>query len=168
MAGLLAVIQVSDSPASASTLLATCLHEYAHLAAARHFGATGFVRISRVDAARPSWFGRFQLFGELAADEWRVVALAGVVAELLAREGSLDAAHTAACLAHDPALLTGADGQLARGYGIEDVARCLAIVKRAWREIASDAIERANEVAVGPGCAADRQRGLSSAIGRPA
>ena len=129
------------------SLLATCLHEYAHLAVARHFGATGFVRVSRVAAAPPSWLGRFQLFGELADDEWRVVALAGAVAELLAREAAPDAAHTAARLARDPALTTGTDGQLARGYDIADVARCLSIVKRAWREIVSEAVERANEVA---------------------
>jgi hypothetical protein len=35
------------------------------------------------------------------------------------------------------------DRQLARGYGIDDVARGLAIVAGAWREIEAEALERA-------------------------
>lgn len=133
----------ANERAPAAALHAVCLHEYAHLAAARHFGATGFVRICRTDAG---WLGRFQLHGALDDDQWRIVALAGAVAELLAQDASLGAECLKARLASDSALLAGVDLELARGYAIEDVTRCRAIVARAWRDIASDATERADAV----------------------
>jgi hypothetical protein len=123
----------------------TCLHEFAHLAAARHFGAAGFVRFLRCGdpASEARWSGRFQLYGELGDDEWRIVALAGAIAELFARDPTLGVEGTFDLLAQDPTLLTGVDRQLARGYGIDDVARGLAIVAGAWREIEAEALERA-------------------------
>jgi hypothetical protein len=132
-----------------SSVHVTCLHEFAHLAAARHFGATGFVRLTRTDpASETPWIGLFQLHGDLGEDEWRVVALAGAVAEVFARDPTLDAKRTFDRLAQDPTLLTGVDLQLARGYGIDDVARCLAIVAGAWREIEAEANERASVCSV--------------------
>ena len=125
----------------------TCLHEAAHLAVARQFGATGFVRILRVGDAHqvPAWLGRFQLHGELADDEWRIVALAGAIAELVALDGARDAAALSERLERDATLLTGADEALAKGYNLEDVARCLALVTRVWREIEAEASERATD-----------------------
>ena len=124
----------------------TCLHEAAHLAVARQFGATGFVRILRVgDAQEPAWLGRFQLHGELADDEWRIVALAGAVAELVALDGARDAAALRERLERDATLLTGPDEALAKGYDLEDVARCLALVTRVWRDIEAEASARAND-----------------------
>jgi hypothetical protein len=126
----------------------TCLHELAHLAAARHFGAAGFVRFmrDRDAASQTRWIGRFQLHGELADDEWRIVALAGAIAELRLRDPSLCAVRAAELLEEDPTLLTGVDLELAHGYGIDDVAQCLAIVAGAWREIEAEAIARASDL----------------------
>lgn len=122
----------------------TCLHEAAHLVVARHFGATGFVRILRAGeiTSAPSWLGRFQLYGDLADHEWRIVALAGAIAELIAGDTTRDVARVRDELARDPTLLTGADLELAQGYDERDVARCLALVTREWREIAAEANER--------------------------
>ena len=124
----------------------TCLHEAAHLAVARQFGATGFVRILRGgDAQEPMWVGRFQLHGELAHDEGRISALAGAIAELVALDGARDAAALRERLERDATLLTGADEALAKGYDLEDIASCLELVTRVWRDIEAEASEHAND-----------------------
>jgi hypothetical protein len=100
---------------AAHALRRACLHEYAHLIVARHFGAAGFVTIAG-DATSCRYGGRFQMYGELADDEWRVVALAGVVAERLDEEPTLEACTLAAALRADADLLSGTDARLAAGF----------------------------------------------------
>jgi hypothetical protein len=124
----------------------TCVHEYAHAAVARHFGAAGFVTIVARCADAAGYGGRFQMYGELAEDEWRIVALAGTVAECVDDDPHADARAIVAALAADPARLSSVDAQLAAGFGDTDVERCLGIVKALWREIAGEADERAAAV----------------------
>jgi hypothetical protein len=123
-----------------------CIHEYAHWAVARHFGAAGFVTIVASRTGPPSWGGRFQMYGELADGEWRIVALAGTVAECVEEDPGVDALAIIASLRQDPSMLSAIDAQLAQGFGDDDVLRCLAIVKAAWHEIAREAGDRASSV----------------------
>jgi hypothetical protein len=118
-----------------------CLHEYAHLVVARHFGAAGFVAIAG-DATSCRYGGRFQMYGELADDEWRIVALAGVVAERLDEEPTVSASVLAAALRADSDMLRGTDARLAAGFEESDIERCLCLVRTLWRDIASEANER--------------------------
>ena len=127
--------------AASHALWRACLHEYAHLVVARHFGAAGFVAIGG-DATTCRYGGRFQMFGELADDEWRVVALAGVVAERLDEEPTVTASVLTAALRADPDLLRGTDVQLAAGFDEADVERCVSLVRMLWRDIAGEANDR--------------------------
>jgi hypothetical protein len=120
-----------------------CLHEYAHAAVARHFGAAGFVRIVRASADELGYGGSFQMYGELADHEWRIVALAGVVAERLDDEPAIHARSLADALRTEPGLLSGVDAQLAADFGDDEVEQCLRLVRKLWHEIASEAAERA-------------------------
>jgi hypothetical protein len=132
-----------------ANLHATCVHEYAHLAVARHFGACGFVTVSparRRHGNEPHWQGRFQLFGQLADDEWRIVALAGSLAECIAGGSKPDPLLLAEALRRAGAL-SPCDAALAQGFDAQDVERCLAVILAAWREIVRDAAERAGDVA---------------------
>ena len=124
-----------------ASLRRTCLHEYAHLAVARHFGACGFVTIHAV-AGAAAYAGRFQMHGELGDAEWRVVALAGALAECLDADAAIgaDAAHRR--IAADPQFLRGVDADLAQGFGIDEVRCCLEILRSCWTSIESDAIAR--------------------------
>ena len=106
---------------------------------ARHFGAAGFVTIARghIDASR--YGGRFQMYGDLADDEWRIVALAGAVAESIDDDPGVEAASVIAALRAEPTLLSGVDAQLAAGFVDADVERCLRIVRTLWHQIAREA-----------------------------
>ena len=135
------------SQAAMRDLRRACIHEYAHWAVARHFGAAGFVTIVGSRTGPPSWGGRFQMYGDLADREWRIVALAGTVAECVDEDASVDGLDIIARLRNDPSLLSAIDARLAEGFGDDDVAQCLAIVKAVWHEIAGEAEDRASSVA---------------------
>jgi hypothetical protein len=108
--------------------------------------AAGFVTIvARCTHAR-RYSGRFQMYGELADDEWRIVALAGAVAECVDDDPHADASAIVAALVTDPARLSAVDAQLAGAFAAADVERCVAIVKALWREIANEADDRAAAV----------------------
>ena len=130
------------SEATARALWRASLHEYAHLVVARHFGAAGFVTIAREGASEPRFGGRFQMYGELADDEWRIVALAGTVAERVDEEPRIETALLADALRAGPDRLSSVDAQLAADFVETDVEQCLRLVKTLWREIASEAEER--------------------------
>jgi hypothetical protein len=128
-------------------LARVCLHEYAHLAAARAFGACGFVRIVRIASAGACtrFAGTFQMHGMLDEREWRVVALAGTLAEWLVVAPGL--AHVEAFVrlrAQDA--LSLADAALAAGHDGEDVRRCLALLRGAWSGLMQEAAEHADTV----------------------
>jgi hypothetical protein len=134
-----------DRAADASELRRASIHEYAHLAVARHFGACGFVTVQRIVPRPPQgdrYAGRFQMFGELTDIEWRMVALAGTLAECLDSEPAIDAEAVAARLDDGRLVLSPVDAALARGHGGEELARCLALLKELWPAIDADAIER--------------------------
>lgn len=124
------------------------VHEYAHLAAARHFGAAGFVRVLRVrdDAAGVCFAGRFQLYGALDDDAWRIVALAGVVAECIDAGCDDDAERLHR---HVGEALAGVDGELARDYLPRHVDCCRAILRATWRALVDDAEEHARRCIAG-------------------
>jgi hypothetical protein len=121
-------------------LFRTCLHEYAHLAVARHFGACGFVTVRAVPGAAAGFAGRLQMFGELGDAEWRVVALAGALAEFHDDDPTLGTDAARLRLVADPELLCGVDAELAQGFGADDVRRCLEILRVHWTSIEGDAI----------------------------
>ena len=121
-------------------LFRTCLHEYAHLAVARHFGACGFVTLRAVPGTTTGYAGRFQMYGELGDAEWRVVALAGALAECLDDDATLGADAARRRLAAEPELLCGVDAELAQGFVTDDVRRCLEILRAHWASIEGDAI----------------------------
>jgi hypothetical protein len=130
---------------SLSNLRRACLHEHAHLAVARALGASGFVTIACTGRGADGalrYGGRFQMFGELVEGDWRIVALAGAIAECLDGDPSINARAVARRLRLDADALSGRDAELAAGYRQDDVARCLEIVRAAWREIESAACER--------------------------
>jgi hypothetical protein len=135
--------------AARQALWRTCLHEYAHAVVARHFGAAGFVTIVREYTGAASYGGRFQMYGELDDDEWRIVALAGTVAECVGDDSCVEAASVIAVLRGATSPLSGVDAQLAAGFADAEVERCLAIVRQRWREIASEAAERAAREPIG-------------------
>jgi len=129
-------------------LRATCVHEFAHLAVARRFGACGFVTVQRLHVAgtpRATWQGRFQLFGELDDDAWRIVAIAGTLAEqlLAGREAEATSLHR---LLRMPGALSYCDRALARGFDRDHVASCVDALRDAWRTIIGDASERAEDI----------------------
>ena len=82
------------------------------------------------------------MYGELADDEWRIVALAGAVAERLHDEPCIETALLAAALRAERGLLSGVDAELAADYVEADVERCVTLVRKLWHEIASEAAER--------------------------
>ena len=123
-----------------------CIHECAHWAVAKHLGAAGFVTIVRSRAGPPGWGGRFQMYGDLADDDWRVVALAGVIAECVDDEPGDRGGGNHRSPGKDPPMLSAIDAQLAAGFGDEDVARCLRIVRAVWHELAKEADDRAASV----------------------
>jgi hypothetical protein len=129
--------------AGGASLRRTCLHEYAHLAVARHFGAAGFVTI-RALSGDARYAGRFQMFGELSDSEWRIVALAGALAECLDAEPGIDIEGLCARLAADPDLLCGVDAELARGFEVDDVRRCVEILGACWPSIEAEALAHAS------------------------
>jgi hypothetical protein len=124
-----------------------CLHEYAHLAAARAFGACGFVRIVRVASAGACarFAGAFQMHGALDEREWRVVALAGTLAEWLLVAPGLGHEEALARLRAQDALSL-ADAALAAGHDGEDVRRCLALLRGEWSALMQEAAEHADTV----------------------
>lgn len=129
-------------------LYATCLHEYAHRAVACHFGAFGFVTVRRLRAAasgKPGWQGRFQLFGALDDDEWRIVAIAGTLAERLYAGLPADAAVLESAL-RLPGALSDCDAALAGDFVREDVARCAVVLREQWAAISREAWERLAEI----------------------
>lgn len=139
----------ADDAGHARELRAACVHEYAHLVVARGFGACGFVTVARIagrGADAGSWCGRFQLFGELSDEEWRIVALAGAIAERIDARAACDTPSLVESLQR-AGTLSCSDARLAHGYGARDVERCLRLVKMGWREIETQAAERAAGVA---------------------
>jgi hypothetical protein len=137
-----------SSAVNARALYTTCLHEFAHLAAARSFGACGFVAVQRLGISYPEdtkWQGRFQLFGALDDDAWRVVALAGTLAERLFDGHPANASQLEEALRR-PGALSYCDAALARGFDRGDVHACIAVVNDAWAAIIDDANERAAEI----------------------
>jgi hypothetical protein len=140
---------------ASATLARVCLHEHAHLVAARALGACGFVRIVRVARADgDGWAGAFQLHGTLDDRGWRVVALAGTLAEWLDEAPGLGVDEAHARLGADGALSRD-DALLAGGYDAADVAACLAVLRAHWRAIVDEAEDRAAErrhaMALAPG-----------------
>jgi hypothetical protein len=89
------------------------------------------------------------MYGELADDEWRIVALAGAVAERIDEKPCIEAALLADALRAEPGLLSGVDAELAAGFVEADVERCLCLVKKLWHEIASEAGERSASESAG-------------------
>jgi hypothetical protein len=138
---------VSD-PDSGTSLARVCLHEYAHLAAARAFGACGFVRIRRiaVPAGEPAQYsGSFQMHGELGEWQWRVVALAGTLAEWMHDGAGLAVADVVARLAAGSAL-SPQDARLGDGYDDDDVRCCLELLDAQWDWLCREASQRAAEI----------------------
>jgi hypothetical protein len=132
-----------------SDLARVCLHEYAHLVVARQLGAMGFVRVARIFASRdagPHFAGRFELHEPLGADQLRMVALAGSIAEIVEPTPSIGPADVAARLASGPSRLSGADATLAAGYVADDVARTLSLVRELWPMIRDEAAARCAEL----------------------
>jgi len=140
---------MTPGDADARDLHRACIHEFAHWAVAGHFGAAGFVTIVRSVAGRSSCGGRFQMYGDLADDEWRIVALAGTVAECFADDPGVDALAIVDYIRKDPDALSDVDAQLADGFEDRDVERCLGIVKALWREITNEADERSRNAESG-------------------
>ena len=125
------------------------MHEYAHLVVARHFGACGFVTVVRIavgDSATIGWHGRFQLSGELNDDEWRIVAIAGTVAEWIDARAACDARSLFESAAGGPASLGKRRAPRLRPR-TDEVERCVRIVKLSWPEIETQAAERAASIA---------------------
>ena len=85
--------------------------------------------------------GSFQLFGDLDEREWRVVALAGTLAEWIA-EGVDSDARLLDRLREQPDALPATDARLAAGYDERDVRDCAARLRRRWSELADDALVR--------------------------
>lgn len=137
---------------AAADLRRVCLHEYAHLAVARAFGASGFVRIRRVAndvRAPPRFAGAFQMHGDLDERAWHVVALAGTIAEWLADAPSLDEAAILARLGEEADALSPVDACLAAGWDATDVRECIRRLRSAWLELMRDADERAATIEAG-------------------
>ena len=135
-------------PSNHASLERVCLHEYAHWCVARALGACGFVRVTRLTARNETptrYAGAFEMHGELGEREWRVVALAGTIAEWI---------HGAPAIAVDDVMLRLAaggalspqDADLARGYDRDDVERCMALLREHWVALLGDAAGRVAEI----------------------
>jgi len=155
---------VSSRISTCPALRAACIHEFAHLGIARCFGAAGFVSIASArsrDAQHAGWHACFQLHGTLSEDEWRIVALAGVIAE---RIDAGDPCMLDEVVAHvgTPGVLSHTDAALSRGYDASHVASCLSLLRAGWRDIEADAQARANSVAANVEWLARSSSGLPS------
>lgn len=129
-------------PRDADDLRRACIHEFAHLAVARHFGACGFVTIVPVAGKAGCYGGRFQMHGELSEQQWRIVALAGTIAELIDTSPSIDPLAIFAHLRGSVLPLSTLDAQLAAGYEACDVAQCVDILRCVWTTVVADVSER--------------------------
>lgn len=129
-------------PRDADDLRRACIHEFAHLAVARHFGACGFVTIVPVAGNAGCYAGRFQMHGELSEQQWRIVALAGTIAELIDTSPPIDPLAIFAHLRGGGLPLSTLDAQLAAEYDASDVAQCVDILRGAWTTVVADAAER--------------------------
>ena len=142
-----ALLPASAPPAS---LERTCVHEHGHLVVARALGASGFVRLVRIVAGGNrevvGYAGSFQLFGELDEREWRIVALAGTLAEWIAEVPDFDESLLLDRLHGTPDPLPATDARLAAGYDDEDVRRCMSLLKRHWGEVCAEALDRATSL----------------------
>jgi len=109
------------------------IHEFAHSIVARKLGAAGFVRFF-ADAS-----AQFQLYGDLADDEWRIVALAGTIAECVDDDRELSPVQMSERLRTQAVTLSDTDARLAAGFDMHDIERCLELVRAAWHEIEAEA-----------------------------
>lgn len=137
------------TPGAVASLERVCLHESAHCVVARALGASGFVRIARVvdgGAGEPRYAGAFQMHGDLGERDWRVVALAGTIAEWIHADAALDARAITRRL-RSPQALSPVDARLAGGFDAADVERCLALLRVHWPVVAAEARERAQGIA---------------------
>lgn len=91
------------------------------------------------------WHSAFQLCGELTDAEWRIVALAGSIAERIDAGEACDTQSLLDAL-ECAGVLSASDASLARGYSAVDVERCVELVTRSWRMIETEAAERATEI----------------------
>lgn len=142
-----------------ASLGCVCLHEHAHQAVARAFGACGFVRIRSMyrEDGPPCYAGAFQMHGELDERAWCVVALAGSIAEWIAECPSIDVDAIVARLACSPSPLSAVDADLAAGYREDDVLACVELLRTGWGALLRDAIEQAETTAAEFGyCAGGR------------
>lgn len=136
-------------PSVHASLERVCLHEHAHWRIARALGACGFVRIRRLagPATAPARYaGTFQMHGELGEREWRVVALAGTIAEWLHDAPTIAIEAVLARLATGTAL-SPEDARLAHGYDREDVARCLATLREHWAPLLGEVADEIEGIA---------------------
>jgi hypothetical protein len=136
-------------PSDHASLEQVCLHEYAHWCIARALGACGFVRLRRIvapDGAQAGYAGSFEMHGELGEREWRVVALAGTIAEWIHDTPAIAVDDVLVRLAAGGAL-SPQDAGLARGYDRGDVERCTALLREHWLALLGDVAERVAEIA---------------------
>jgi hypothetical protein len=134
-------------PANHASLERVCLHEYAHWALARALGACGFVRVRRfaLDIVPARYVGSFEMHGELGEREWRVVALAGTMAEWMHDAPAIGVDDVMVRLAAG-GVLSRQDARLAQGYDRTDVEDCIALLREQWTGLLRDASERVAEI----------------------
>ena len=115
------------------------IHEFAHSIVARKLGAAGFVRFF-ADAS-----AQFQLYGDLADDEWRIVALAGTIAECVDDDRELSPVQMSERLRTqavtlsdtDACLAAGLDGLLVKPLDRERLCEVIAAVKSSTASLAA-------------------------------
>jgi hypothetical protein len=130
--------------AKAADLRSACIHEFAHEAVARHFGAWGRVTI-RPNTGADWWqnklyAGTFDLArGILNEHQQCLVGLAGAIAEHIDRYPDISCDDIVGSFNDDKILLSETDRQFTARYSSDDVRKCFTLVKSLWAEIERNA-----------------------------
>ena len=122
----------------------TCIHEAAHVAVAKSFGAAAvwdvYPRITTAPQHQKLWAGIAYIDTEGLTDrQQRCIALAGVVATELYENPNLQAWEIAEGIEWGDIDFSPQDASLADGYDFSDVVRCMHRVWRLLPTIVEDA-----------------------------
>lgn len=129
-------------------LAKACYHEAAHLAVLRHFGGDGIMFIWERDEPPRH---EYPFLGKVAITDHRrltphrlkLVALAGTVAEYLARDLEFDAVDIYEMVECGAESLSDSDAEMAGNYTARDFYKVAGLLETIWpkvEQIASDAI----------------------------
>lgn len=119
-----------------------CIHECAHAAIARRFGASAEVKIrANADTSMQEnlYIGRCKIVPELPKEQTRLVALAGVIAEQFGKNHDVTGDFIAKWIELENITLSARDAAGASGDTRRDLDECVSLVRQLWTDIEREA-----------------------------